>query len=365
MLPVAFQLVFVAIPGCSGPETDSGRETGGVLAIVERLAARGGHEVGYTEGSSTYPDPAGEGDRVLRVAWWYPAAAAAAEHPVYSGLWPTEGAWRDAPAVAGPLPVAVFSHGHQGYAENSSFLAEHLASHGWLVASPDHTGNTVFDGSDRTTAIYYQRPLDIQALLDHLAALPADHLLHGRPGAPTIGVGHSFGGYTMLALAGARFDVDGLEAGCVSDPSDAICTDLDAAALARFEAGFAEPRLAAVVPMAPGDYRRFGAEGIAAITTPVQLMTASEDQPPGSEVDELWAALGGAPHLRVGLEGGGHQSFTDYADLIEDVPLDREEGFRIVNVYVLARALASAGDPEVEAILAGEEAVSPYASLDP
>ena len=31
-----------------------------------------------------------------------------------------------------------------------------MASHGYVVAAPDHTGNTTFDGSSRDTSIYYQ-----------------------------------------------------------------------------------------------------------------------------------------------------------------------------------------------------------------
>src|SRR5262245_30577721 len=48
-------------------------------------------------------------------------------------------------AIAGPWPTVVFSHCH-GCARFSSFsLAERLASHGFLVASVDHAGNTMFE----------------------------------------------------------------------------------------------------------------------------------------------------------------------------------------------------------------------------
>ena len=51
---------------------------------------------------------------------------------------------RDAtPAPGGPFPGVVFSHGMAGHRRQSTFLCTHLASHGFVVASPDHVGNTL------------------------------------------------------------------------------------------------------------------------------------------------------------------------------------------------------------------------------
>ena len=46
------------------------------------------------------------------------------------------------PALGGPWPIILFSHGNQGIKEQSFFLTEHLASHGYLVVAPDHQYNT-------------------------------------------------------------------------------------------------------------------------------------------------------------------------------------------------------------------------------
>lgn len=354
-------VLILGLLGACARNDDSG---GGPAAEAPvALDAPGPWAVGYAGDTLTWADPVGGAARTLRLAWWFPAAAPGDTHPTYAGLWPSEVAWSDAAPAAGPFPLAVFSHGHQGYAENSSFLMEHLASHGWVVVAPDHLGNTVFDGADRTAAIYAQRPLDIRATLDHALALPDGHPLLGRVTGPAVAFGHSFGGYTVLALAGATYDVDALSAACADGAGGPECTDLDDAVLDALRAGFAEPRLAAVVAMAPGDADLFGAAGLAAATVPVFHQTASEDQPEGSVADLIWEGLGGAPHLRLVLEGGGHQSFTDYADLIEDVPLDREEGFRIVDAYGLAWALAASGSAAGDAVLAGETVISDAATL--
>lgn len=114
----------------------------------------------------------------------------------------------DAPPLAdveGPLPTLVFSHCH-GCARFSSFsVAEHLASHGFLVAAVDHPGSTLFDqleGSlpplDVTTL--EQRASDVERVIDELldanaSALPPEFV--GLADAERLGVfGHSFGAVT-------------------------------------------------------------------------------------------------------------------------------------------------------------------------
>jgi dienelactone hydrolase len=43
----------------------------------------------------------------------------------------------------GPLGVVTFDHGRGGFAAQNTFLAEDLASHGWLVVAPEHPGGAV------------------------------------------------------------------------------------------------------------------------------------------------------------------------------------------------------------------------------
>lgn len=113
-------------------------------------------------------------------------------------------------------PGVVFSHGFAGHRRQSTFLCTHLASHGYVVASPDHVGNTISDvltllpqltaagaGADAApdaadvlgpAAAY--RPADASLALDWLCEFGAD--------AARIGIaGHSFGGWTSLAAAAA------------------------------------------------------------------------------------------------------------------------------------------------------------------
>jgi dienelactone hydrolase len=50
----------------------------------------------------------------------------------------TTNAYRDvSPSPKGPFPLVLFSHGFSGWREQSTFLTTHLASWGFVVASPD------------------------------------------------------------------------------------------------------------------------------------------------------------------------------------------------------------------------------------
>jgi predicted dienelactone hydrolase len=337
----------------------------GAVDLVASLGAPGAHPVGYREASLDYPDPdpAAEGAaRSLRLALWYPAAEAEGGEAAYlGGAIPAEGVLDAPEALAGPLPVAIFSHGHQGYAENSGFLMEHLASHGFVVAAPDHTGNTTFDGGDRETAIYYQRPADVSAVLDALL----EGAVEGLPAVqePAGLLGHSFGGYTAFALAGAAYDAEVL-ADCLSgvDTSD-FCATMDADAAARFQAGLGDPRFAAVVAMASGDQRLFGSAGLAELGAPVLHMTGSLDD---ADDEAYWEGLAGRGHLRVDLLGGGHQSFTDYSGVLESGEglIAAEDGFRIIDSFALAwLRWGLLGDESVLPVLEGEVAVDAAAVL--
>lgn len=196
------------------------------------------------ERSTSNPDD----HRTLPTEIWYPAdeAARTAEKAKFSSYFApelqpllpsyvpaevldlTSVSVRDA-AVAGggPFPLIVFSHGNGGLRMQSFFLTEHLASHGYIVVSPDHTGNafiTVLPGGVIVSAggeggIYdpgmavEDRPPDVSFLVDSMTernASDPDGRFTGKVDLEHVGLtGHSFGGLTtFLAMAAdERFDV--------------------------------------------------------------------------------------------------------------------------------------------------------------
>lgn len=105
--------------------------------------------------------------------------------------------------AAGQFPLVIISHGNGGTALAYRNLAMHLAGKGYVVAMPEHYGNNRLDNSladSNDNLIYrpYHAHLIIEELVQH-------EFFTGHLDANKIAViGHSFGGYTALALAGGN-----------------------------------------------------------------------------------------------------------------------------------------------------------------
>lgn len=162
-------------------------------------------------------------DRTLPVEVWYPATDAYAgqdldeatrdHYEIFPGLPPSpQDAVRDAEAAGGTRVPVVFSHGFAGHRRQSTHLCTHLASHGYVVAAPDHVGNTTADvigvmmgGASMDDLGGYversaaDRPADASRTLD--ALLSGELGLEVADDGAGI-AGHSFGGWTSLQTAG-------------------------------------------------------------------------------------------------------------------------------------------------------------------
>jgi predicted dienelactone hydrolase len=237
----------------------------------------------------------GDGPRPVTVELWYPSTEeATAGMPRYVvnlfgfdvARTPT---YRDVARADGSFPLVLFSHGNGGIRFQSIFLAAHLASHGYIVASPDHHGNTFLDigAGDIDVASVVNRPLDMRFLLDELLArnaTPGDFLA-GAVDASRIGMsGHSFGGYTTLALAaGANFDA----------------------------------RIGAFMPLAPAS--PFDAAFLGSITKPILIQGGSIDTttPFASQQEAPFELLpSGAPVVALAeLIDAGHFTFSDICEV--------------------------------------------------
>ena len=148
-------------------------------------------------------------NRELPLDIWYPVDEAdwIGTESVYPLAGPigitSEASIDDVTAInIGELPLIVFSHGFGGINTQSFRLMEHLASHGFVVVSPEHTGNTQTDPSSPDPEA--DRYPDIAFVIDEMEVLNTNvgGPLEARINTDNVGVaGHSFGGMTAQFMA--------------------------------------------------------------------------------------------------------------------------------------------------------------------
>lgn len=269
----------------------------------------------YQVGVSTVTIDA-DGERPLTVDVWFPLDAdvdTAALSPQQYTLLPT--AYYESPdafaataeqlAGDGPFPLVVYSHGSGGLRYLHSSYTEALASYGYVVAAPDHTGNTVFDrlsgGGSPFEEIAFDRPNDVAAVITSFTdrADPAAGAFATAVDAERVAVtGHSFGGYTAIAIA------------------TGVTTELGEFA--------ADNRVDAIIPLAPatGDTLLTDAR-LAALDVPMMVVVGTDDvtTPVDPNVTRLWDLSSSTPAFRVELMAGEHQTFTDLCAYREALPL--------------------------------------------
>ncbi len=247
------------------------------------------------------------------------------------------------------FPVIVFSHGWGGSRTSYAYLAEHLASHGYLVVLPTHAGSDTasipLPRVDKSAKDFDTR---VEGMLDRLQTRREERRIAGasepagaeepqaEPKAPRrmsleqsindpdnlrdrprdisfvidqlseaattkdladtnhIGVaGHSFGAYTSMAIGGMTVELPG-----------------DAAA------SFADARVKAIMPISP---QGRGTMGIvpgawAAVRTPVLFLTGTKDYGQGLKAAawrrEAFDAVAGTEKYLVVIDGATHMTFA-------------------------------------------------------
>lgn len=256
---------------------------------------RGEHPVGVR----TVELHDGARDRALTVEVWYPAVAEAGadldparrdRYPLAPGFpLSYQHALRDAAPVPGRRPLIVFSHGLAGHRRQSTFYCTHLASHGYAVIAPDHTGNTfreLMGAPMPTDGLRWadwmrDRPADVRFAIDRTGELGLD------VDGDRVGVtGHSFGGWTAIATVAG------------------------------------EPRVAAVVALAPAiSHPAMRDQLDLAWPRPVPTLVIAADRDsilPLAEVEVAYDRLPGPARL-VTLVDVDHQHFCDAAEQIHEL----------------------------------------------
>ena len=176
----------------------------------------------YEAGLSTLVVLDERSDRELEGLIWYPTDSAEPTQPDFkSAVWVGAQVIRDAKAAPGAFPLIVLSHGMFGNARNQAWLAAEMARRGFVVAAVDHPGTSTWQRDPDQRRALWRRPGDITRLID-FAVLPGTLPVQVDPDQVFM-AGHSLGGFTALALAGARYGAERLERFCETMPSELAC----------------------------------------------------------------------------------------------------------------------------------------------
>ncbi len=295
---------------------------------------------------------ASRADRTLPTAVYYPAAGTmdgAACDATYQAMDLFEryaaltvcGTKDATPDRSGaPYPVVVFSHGSGSVKEGHKYLYEFLVSHGFVVVAPDHTGNVGL-GQSAPEDLYMTltRALDLRFAIDEFtarfAAAEGDFAGLGDAGRLAI-AGHSWGGHTVMALAGLEYNFDSVKDRCEKgegyDKWYCAVTDvqeqIQAVPDSRVKAALAYGNDAGHQMAVPD------CQGARGIRIPYLQMVGDKDSYCDIEQDgwKCYAAEQG-PACIVAFAGAGHLGYTD---MMDEIGYDTDLFHQTVRAYSTA-----------------------------
>jgi predicted dienelactone hydrolase len=227
-----------------------------------------------------------------------------------------------------PMPIVVISHGLGSGRKSFKYFAEHLASHGYVVAVPEHPGSSnqqfeaLLDGKADDVSRpmeFIDRPLDVSFLLDELGRLSlTDDRFKGRLNFKQVGVmGQSFGGYTALALVGATFSAERIQKDCGPELSKSLNLSLllqcQVQQLPKKNYVLRDPRVKAAIAVNPISSSVFGPAGFKTIQAPVMIVSGTQDSiaPPLAEQIEPFTWLPKIEKRLILIDGATHFSTID------------------------------------------------------
>ncbi|HET9909105.1 MAG TPA: alpha/beta fold hydrolase [Anaerolineales bacterium] len=342
-----------------------------------------------------------QGKRPLEISLWYPAANGeggeeVTQYPYEIKMAKPIGkfavatfagrALRDvSPDLSDvPYPLVILSPGFSLGSFAYAWLAEHLASYGFVVIAPEHQEH--LDPANELWRSAIERPQDVLSVLAYVDEQTADGgVFDGLINAERIAViGHSYGGYTSLASAGARINTPAFKSHCEeasasNHPAAWLCNEIlphldDMADLAGLDEtpnglwpAWTDSRIVAIVPMA-GDAFFFGQEGLAEINIPVMAIGGTKD----NDAPYEWGTLPAFEHassprkVLISLTDAEHMIFTNPCEKIpfylklfsrefcHDTDWDRKYAHELVSHFTAAFLLA-----ELKQDLAASQALAP------
>lgn len=262
-------------------------------------------------------------------------------------------------------PLVVMSHGFASDRKFMAYLARHLASYGLAVAALEHPGSNAAAIFAKRAAIrspltrrkpllpaveFIERTQDVSFLLDELTQRnqqsgPLKNQLNTNQ--VTL-IGHSLGGQTALALAGAELDLDSLRAACkiqnplLQTPADWL--QCSVATLPGQRLNLRDNRVAQVIAINPLIGYSFGEQGLMQVQTPTLVVSSTSDAVTPAPSNQLrpFAQLPAPKYLLTAI-GATHLSVSDITNVNQDATLVKERlGLEVIPFQQLLQGMSLA-----------------------
>ncbi|MEJ6481434.1 alpha/beta hydrolase [Nostoc punctiforme UO1] len=231
-------------------------------------------------------------------------------------------------------PLIVFSHGLGSVRTDLRYLAEHLASHGYVVAALEHPGsnedniNSALQGKTRPVKPqeFLNRPQDVSFVLDELEKLnqTTNHPLQGKLATMNaMVVGYSFGGSTALALAGGELQLERLKQRCKKNLailSLGEAMQCIAQELPENTYQLRDTRIKQAIALNPTTSLIFGETGLNKVQVPTLVLAGSADKTTPALTEQIVAFDKiPSPKWLVGIVGGTHLSVKDPSKTMDQI----------------------------------------------
>jgi predicted dienelactone hydrolase len=231
-------------------------------------------------------------------------------------------------------PLVVLSHGYTGYRTIMYYLAEHLASHGYVVVGIDHTDGTNQDVDFATApgagfmSTLLNRSRDQQAVLDYFGEGTNIKSIFGdsvKWTAKSAGViGHSMGAFGAINTIGGCYDFpSGLVAGLIQSEDEerikGMQTVLNSCSAGQYPKAMTgkdivtDPRWKAMMAYAPwgGQHKIFSYASLASITVPSMIISGDlDDISIYASVQDIYAQFASNDHFLLTYLNARHNIVT-------------------------------------------------------
>lgn len=225
-----------------------------------------------------------------------------------------------------PFPLIVISHGVASDRFAFVYVAQHLASYGFAVAVLEHPGSNAerfqryFSGlaGPPEPAELINRPLDVKFVLNELQRLEKSNpQMQGKLNFQQVGAfGHSYGGYTVFTLAGAKINFEQIRRDCNPNKSLNLSVFLQCRANELKPTNYAlkDDRIKAVFAVNPFLSSIFNQTGVSQIKLPLMVVAGSQDIVTPAVPEQIlpFTWLGSKNKYLAVIENGTH--FTALAE---------------------------------------------------